>query len=122
MATSTKMGLPQVVPICFAFDGRCIYTAIDNKPKHAETMKLRRVVNIMNNPDVSIIVDRYDEDWRKLRFVMVRGRARILRSGREHDRGLCLLRKKYCQYHDMNLDSRPIIRIIPTKITSWQYW
>jgi len=121
MATSTKDGLPHVVPICFAFDGRRIYTAIDEKPKHTEILRLHRVVNIRKNPKVSFIVDRYDEDWRKLRFVIVRGRARILQSGREHDRGLCLLRKKYWQYHDMNLESRPVIRIVPTKITSWEY-
>jgi len=120
MATSTRKGIPHVIPICFAFDGRFIYTAIDQKPKHAEAMKLRRVLNITQNPEVSFIVDHYDdEDWRKLGYVLVRGKAEILQTGQEHDHALFLLRRKYRQYRQMNLRSRPVIRIVPTKITVW---
>jgi len=121
MATSTRRGIPHVIPICFAFDGRCIYTAIDQKPKRAEAMKLRRVLNITQNPEISFIVDRYDEDWGKLGYVIVRGRARILQTGREHDHALFLLRRKYRQYRQMNLHNRPVIRIIPIKITAWEH-
>jgi PPOX class probable F420-dependent enzyme len=119
LATSTRRGIPQVIPICFEFDGRCIYTAIDQKPKRAEAMKLRRVLNITQNPEISFIVDRYDEDWRKLGYVIVRGKAKILPTGQEHDHALFLLKRKYRQYRQMNLHNRPVIRIIPTKITAW---
>jgi len=121
MATSTRRGIPHVIPICFAFDGRCIYTAIDQKPKRAEAMKLRRVLNITENPEVSFLVDRYDEDWRKLGYVIVRGKAKILQTRQENYHALFFLQRKYRQYRQMNLHNRPVIRIMPTKITTWEY-
>ena len=121
MATSTTRGIPHVIPICFAFDGSRIYTAIDQKPKRAEPMKLRRILNIIQNHEISFIVDRYDEDWRKLGYAIVRGKAKILQTGREHDHALFLLQRKYRQYRQMNLHNRPVIRIIPTKITTWKH-
>jgi len=119
MATSTRKGIPHVIPICFAFDGRFIYTSIDQKPKRTEAMKLRRVLNITQNPEISFIVDHYDEDWRKLGYVIVRGKAEIMQTGKEHDHALFLLKRKYRQYRRMNLRNRPVIRIVPTKITVW---
>ena len=119
MATSTKRGIPHVIPICFAFDGRFIYTAIDQKPKRAEPMKLRRVLNIIQNPKISFLVDHYDEDWRKIGYVILRGKAKILQTGEEHDHALFLLQRKYRQYRCMTLHNRPVIRITPSKITVW---
>jgi len=40
---------------------------------------------------VAVVVDRYDEDWARLGWVMLRGRAEILRTGTEHDRAQELL-------------------------------
>ena len=82
-------------------------------------MKLRRVLNITQNPEISFIVDHYDEDWRKLGYVIVRGKAEIMQTGKEHDHALFLLKRKYRQYRRMNLRNRPVIRIVPTKITVW---
>ena len=33
LATADERGRPHVVPVCYAFDGRRIYTAVDRKPK-----------------------------------------------------------------------------------------
>jgi PPOX class probable F420-dependent enzyme len=121
LATSTKTGRPHAVPVCFAFDGRALYTAIDNKPKRIAPEKLRRVRNIMENPNVCVVVDCYDEDWKKLRYVILSGRAEILQKGREHQHAISLLRKKYSQYRKMNLHSRPVIRIVPRKVVVWKY-
>ena len=46
---------------------------------------------------VAVVVDRYDEDWTRLGWVMLRGRAEILRAGTEHDRAQELLRSRYRQ-------------------------
>jgi len=119
LATSTKEGRPLVVPICFAFDGIAIYSVIDEKPKRVNPRAMRRVLNIVENPNVCFVVDQYSEDWRKLRYVIVRGKAAILTKGKEHSTALLLLRKKYQQYHSMNLDDRPIIKIRPTHIIAW---
>src|SRR5579883_3174839 len=75
LATADARGRPHVVPVCFAFDGRRIVTALDEKPKRVGPRRLRRVRNIRVNPHVAFIVDRYDEDWRRLRFVLVLGVA-----------------------------------------------
>lgn len=113
------MGAPHVIPICFAYDGKTIYTPIDEKPKHIDPSGLRRVVNIQENPKVSFITDFYSEDWRKLRYVIVHGSAKVIHEGEEHTRAVALLRRKYQQYLKMKLDTRPIIRIKLDRIIVW---
>jgi PPOX class probable F420-dependent enzyme len=119
LATSTKKGKPHVVPICYVYDGKAIYSSIDEKPKRAKPKKLRRVLNIVENPRVSLVVDQYAEDWRKLRYVIVHGTADIVDHGGEHERAVSLLRKKYRQYRSMKLEERPIIKITPVRFVAW---
>ena len=119
LATSTKHGKPHVVPICYVYDGALIYSSIDQKPKRATPNRLRRVLNIVGNPHVSFIVDRYVENWNELRYVIVRGFAEIIREGEEHKRAVSLLREKYCQYRSMKLEGRPVIKIKPVSVIAW---
>ncbi len=119
LATSSKHGKPHVVPICYVYNGVSIYSSIDEKPKRANPNRLRRVLNIIENPHVSMVVDHYGEDWSKLRYVMVQGSARILHEGDEHRRAVSLLREKYPQYSAMKLEDRPIIKIEPTRVAAW---
>lgn len=120
LATATKDGLPHVVPICFAYDGKIIYTPIDEKPKRTNSAGLRRILNIQQNPKVSLIADYYSEDWCNLQYVIVHGVAKVIRGGEEHARAILLLRRKYHQYIKMKLETRPIIRIKPNTIISWK--
>ena len=93
LATVSADGRPHVVPICFALDGDTLYTAVDEKPK--STRRLRRLANIETNPWVEIVVDHWDEDWSRLWWVRLAGRAEIV----DHDeRALELLQAKYPQY------------------------
>lgn len=119
LATSTKDGKPHVVPICYVYDGNAIYSSIDEKPKRAKPRQLRRVSNIVENPKVSLVVDHYREDWRKLRYVIVHGSADLVSHGVEHRRAVSLLRKKYRQYRSMRLEEGPIIKITPVRIVAW---
>jgi PPOX class probable F420-dependent enzyme len=122
LATSTRNGEPHVVPICYVFDGNMIYSSIDEKPKRVQPKNLRRVSNIAYNPKVSLVVDFYtDGDWRKLRYVIVQGTARVLESGNQHQRAVALLKKKYNQYRPMRIEKRPVIRIKPLKVVAWRY-
>jgi len=41
---------PLVVPVCYVFDGRACFSAIDAKPKRVGPRALRRVRNIADNP------------------------------------------------------------------------
>ena len=108
-----------MIPICFVFDGKHFYSPIDEKPKRAAPTKLKRLRNIRENPNVALVIDHYDEDWRKLAYVLVFGKARILQSGEKHRRAVKLLRKKYPQYRAMAIQERPMIVIAPKRIVSW---
>src|SRR4029077_14156187 len=65
LATADKSGQPHVIPICFVFDGQNFYSPIDEKPKRAAPTNLKRLRNIRENPKVTIVIDHYEEDWRK---------------------------------------------------------
>lgn len=120
LATADAQGKPHVIPVCFAFDGQAIYTAIDEKPKRTSPRGLRRVRNIMANPRVALVVDHYDEDWRRLRYVLVQGTAAIIDGGPDHRKAIAHLRDKYRQYRTMRLETRPVLKISPLTIAAWQ--
>jgi len=120
LATVDENSNPHVVVIVYAFDGKRIFTPIDEKPKKVPYRKLRRIRNIENNKAVSLLVDEYFEDWSGLAWVQVRGRAEILECGKNHSLGIKLLNEKYEQYAVMNLDDKPLIVIYPVKIVSWR--
>ena len=119
LATADADGQPLVIPICFAFDGKEFFSAIDEKPKRLSPQRLKRLRNIEENSKVSLVIDRYSEDWRKLAYILVSGQARILLTGQKHRRAVSLLRRKYRQYHSMAIDQRPMIVIRPLGVKSW---
>ena len=119
LATADAGGAPHVMPVCFALDGETAYSVIDQKPKRAGAMKLRRIRNILANPQVTLLLDHYDEDWSKLWYVLLRGVASLVQRGPEHRWALTLLRGKYPQYSAMNLADRPVIRIRVFQAVSW---
>ncbi len=123
LATADASGQPTVVPICYAFDGKRFYSAIDEKPKTVSWGRLKRLRNIEANPRVSLVIDDYSEDWTQLSYVLVRGRAEAIEPGgryaSEHARAVELLRGKYPQYGTMAIDRRLIIRI---EVTGVKYW
>ena len=96
-----------------------MYITVDEKPKKASARPLKRIRNILENPAVALVVDRYDEDWGRLGWVMVRGPAEILESGREHDRAQEILRDRYAQLRDMELDGLPVIAVRVERVISW---
>ena len=120
LATTDADGQPYVVPICYAFDGVYVYSALDEKPKSVEPTQLKRVRNILANPRVALVIDDYAEDWSSLAFLQLRGRADLLPAGTEvHAGAVHLLRAKYPQYGAMAIDQQPILRITPEAISSW---
>ncbi len=123
LGTADRAGQPLVVPVCYVFDGRACFSAIDAKPKRVAPRALRRVRNIADNPRVSLVVDRYDEDWSQLCWVIVQGRADVLAEGHERAVAVDLLRAKYPQYRAMGLDRETaiVIRISPERTTFWSW-
>jgi PPOX class probable F420-dependent enzyme len=96
LASIEPDGRPHLVPLCFALDGDVLYSAVDEKPKRSK--RLRRLANIRENPNVCVLVDHYEEDWTRLWWVRLRGRAEVHEDGPERDRALRLLLAKYEQY------------------------
>jgi PPOX class probable F420-dependent enzyme len=121
LATADAIGQPHVIPICFVLDGSEIFSAIDEKPKRTSPRPLKRLRNISENPNIALVVDRYDEDWQKLAYVLVIGTAKILLRGKRHEHAVRLLRRKYPQYRSMALDQRPMIRISLKRVVTWSF-
>lgn len=118
LATADAAGVPLLVPVCFCLLNGSVYITIDDKPKRTDR-PLKRVRNILENPAVALTVDRWDEDWSRLAWVMVRGRAEILESGAEHDAAQEVLRRRYPQYRTMDLAPLPVIAIRIRNVLSW---
>ena len=122
LATITPDGMPHVVPVVFAVDGDSpgnhdvVYTAVDAKPK--TTWRLRRLANIESNPQVSLLVDHYADDWAQLWWVRADGVAGIHSTGEAMDTGCRLLRAKYPQYQSVPL-SGPVIAVTVLRWSSW---
>ena len=119
LGTADAGGAPHVVPVCFVLREASLYITIDAKPKRPSARPLKRLANIAANPAVVLTVDRYDEDWSRLGWVMLRGQAEILAAGSEHDRAQDALRARYPQYRTMALAALPVIAIRIASVTSW---
>ncbi len=119
LATADEHGNPHVVPVCFVLTDSVLYITIDEKPKQASARPLKRLRNMLENPSVAFVADRYAEDWTQLGWVMLRGRAEILDGGAEHDRAQDLLRVRYPQYRTMQLADLPVIALRVERVTSW---
>jgi PPOX class probable F420-dependent enzyme len=119
LATADRTAVPQVVPVCFGLAEDALYITIDQKPKREGGRPLKRLRNIAENPRVSVVFDRYDEDWRRLGWVMLHGRAGILAEGAEHDRAQALLRARYPQLEAMQIGKLPVIVIAIERVSSW---
>jgi PPOX class probable F420-dependent enzyme len=116
LATIEPDGRPHLVPIVFALDADTLYSAVDSKPKRSR--RLRRIENARARPDVTVLVDRYDEDWERLWWVRLRGRARVLEDGAEAERALDLLVDKYEQYRR----DRPAPPVLAVDVVEWRGW
>ena len=122
LATLDAKSGPHLVPVCFAYDGKLFYTAVDQKPKRVPPERLARLRNIRAVPRVALLIDKYDEDWTQLWYILIRGKARLIPKSahQEHARAMRKLRAKYPQYaRGMLADDAPIIRITPERTTSW---
>lgn len=118
LATADRDGAPHLIPVCYAVDRDSLYITIDEKPKRQDR-PLKRVRNILENPQAAFVADRWDEDWTRLGWIMLRGRAEILDGGAEHDHAQSLLVARYPQYRAMSLADLPVIALRIARATAW---
>lgn len=120
LATLDADGSPHLIPICFVWDGSVFYSAIDRKPKRVAPTRLARIKNIREMPHVALLLDQYDEDWTRLWYVLVRGKAALVSSAVERRQAIQRLRAKYPQYDGTMLDDNAlVIRITPLRVVAW---
>jgi PPOX class probable F420-dependent enzyme len=116
LATLGREGAPHLVPFCFALSGEILYSAVDQKRKRSS--HLQRFDNVARDPRVSVLIDHYEEDWSKLWWIRLEGRASELETGAEADEALRLLTAKYGQYRE-HPPSPPVLRI---EVQRWSGW
>lgn len=126
LATIASDGRPRLVPICFVLDPErpVLYTPLDEKPKATtNAMRLARVRDILADPRVSVLVDRWDEDWTNLAWLRCHGTATIIAAdpgvADERNPAIAALRRKYAQYATHRLEESPLVRIAVERATSW---
>lgn len=104
LATAGADGAPHVVPVCFALlDDATLVFAVDDKPK-ARGRKLKRLRNLEANPRFALVVDRWDEDWGRLGYVLLSGRGALVGDPARRATAVRALRARYPQYVEMGLD------------------
>jgi PPOX class probable F420-dependent enzyme len=118
LATADGAGVPHLVPICYAVIGASLYISVDQKPKRTD-IPLKRLRNLQANPHAAVTVDRWDEDWTRLAWVMLRGQADVLPDGAEHDDAQAALRARYPQYRTMDLAPLPVIALRIAQVLAW---
>ena len=122
LATVDKTFKPPLVPVVFVFDGNHFFIPIDQKRKSVKPQGLKRIKNLQDNSDVALLIDMYSEDWTKLAFVMIQGKASIITSKTQWNidvkEAYNKLTTKYLQYQKIGLSEMCII-IKPEKIVSW---
>jgi PPOX class probable F420-dependent enzyme len=128
LATIDNGGLPRLVPICFVVTESprlLVHSPLDEKPKRvADAHDLGRVRDILERPEVALLLDRWSEDWTRLGWLRLRGIADLVEPGSgatvgEHATAVAALRRKYPQYEAHGLEDRPLIRIAVERGTSW---
>jgi PPOX class probable F420-dependent enzyme len=123
LVTIAPDGPPRPVPICFVVDPvrPILYTPLDEKPKAVDDIRdLARVRDVERDPRVSVLVDRWDEDWTRLRWLRLAGSASLIEPGSaEHLDAVAALRDRYEQYRAHDLEARPLIRVDIERATGW---
>jgi PPOX class probable F420-dependent enzyme len=126
LATVNSECKPHLIPVVFVFDNDCYFIPIDEKTKRSKPEKLKRAKNIQQNPNVALLIDEYNEDWRKLHFIMIQGKASIIGRKELEQNELVLLEKaprllshKYLRYQKIGIGEY-VIMIVPQKVITWK--
>lgn len=129
LATINPYGHPRLVPVCFVLAplevrGRpVLHTPIDEKPKSTtDPYALARVRDIRERPAVSLLVQRWSENWDELAWLRMTGRAEVVEPDPRDVGARAVaraLRIKYSQYAKHDLESRPLIMVTIERATSW---
>jgi PPOX class probable F420-dependent enzyme len=102
---------PHVVPVTFTLADDIIVIAVDHKPK--TTRNLRRLRNLTENPQATLLIDHYSPDWTHLWWIRADCTAQVVP---EHP--VEALAAKYEQY----VDHPPAGPFIVAHVDNWTGW
>jgi PPOX class probable F420-dependent enzyme len=102
------------VPVVFVIVGRSIVIPVDRvKPKRGP--RLQRLANIARDDRCVLLVDQYDEDWSRLWWVRVHGRAA---TGAAGDDAVRALGERFTPYRS-SAAIESVITLRPTEVVGW---
>ena len=116
MSTTEPDGAVHSVPVVFAVAGNEIVSPIDHKPKSGRVM--HRVKNLERDGRVTLLIDHWDEQWKRLSWLMIRGAAVLDRD--YPDELLRAVNGRYPQY-DEGEHHDALIRITPKSFVWWSW-
>ena len=121
LATADAAGQPHVIPFCYAFDGQHVLFCGGPQAQAPTGKPLKRIRNMLENPQAAIVIDDYDDDWTQLAYVLITGTTALVEDEAEYARMLARLRERYPQYRAMDLTfaNNAMVRISPTKVHAW---
>jgi PPOX class probable F420-dependent enzyme len=125
LATQRPDGTARLVPVCYALldtdAGARVVSPLDAKPKAVrDVRRLARVRDIRQRPEVVLLVDRWSEDWSRLAWLRMEGRAELVEpNGTLQAAAIEALRERYPQYREMDLEHAPLIVIEPSAVQAW---
>lgn len=119
LATIAPGGQPHLVPVCYARVENTVVIPVDEKPKRSA--RLARLRNIVRDPRVTLLFDRYDDDWTRLAWVRIEGTAALQPRGDASTEALSALRARYPQYREMALEALPLIVVEPIRVVAWRW-
>ena len=119
LVTLGRGGKPEPLPIVFAFVAGALWSPLDGKPKRGG--ELARVRTLAADARVALLLDHYEDDWSKLWWLRVEGRAALVPAA-GHPEVAAALRAKYPQYERVALFAGEprLIRVAAERITSWR--
>ncbi len=116
LATVRPDGGPHVVPLVFALVGDTVYSAVDAKPKRSRD--LQRLANIRLDPRCALLVDHYEDDWRRLWWVRADGRGEVVDAVPQDHPGIRALAERFPQYRD----EPPAGPLLVMTVERWSGW
>jgi PPOX class probable F420-dependent enzyme len=107
---------PRVLPVTFCLNEGAIWSAIDRKPKR--TAEPARIGYLRRRPEAALVVDVYEDDWSRLRWVQVMGTIEVVDASAEPP-ALAALAAKYRQYEEQRPPG-PLLRLSVDRVRCWR--
>ena len=123
LATIAPDGRPRLVPVCYVVDAErpVLYSPLDRKPKRSQDpFALARVRDIATDPRVTLLADRWDEDWARLAWLRLEGLAALFHpSDPGHPAIVAALRVRHPQYQHQRIEDRPMLKVVVERVVRW---